>query len=354
MSTHVENHNGNSTDDVESEQAFSLAKQALSYISTFRTPPTPEVYEVWYRYVEGGNKAIEAQLSYAVHVAKSVNTVQLLDLRKQFLNTSDTAEANQQISLQLANEMDGLQSLVSTQQGAIVEFSDCIASANDQLFEETASAAEIKSCLNLVLQGNDRMQQHIADMDSKLQASKSHLVCLRDDLAELQKLILVDPLTGIGNRRLFDETILSTNVSGLTATPNYLFLVDLDKFKSINDTHGHGTGDDVLRFVGTSLKKLAEGATIARYGGDEFAVFISVEHDHAKQLAEDICQFFFTNDLTVRRTGEPLGKLTISLGAAILRGDDSSDSWFERADKLLYSAKAGGRNRALVERKRNE
>jgi len=66
------------------------------------------------------------------------------------------------------------------------------------------------------------------------------------------------------------------------ATPNYLFLVVLDKFKTINDIHGHGTGNDVLRFVGNSLKKLAKGATIARYGGDDFPVFISVEHDQAK------------------------------------------------------------------------
>ena len=198
------------------------------------------------------------------------------------------------------------------------------------------------------------MQRHIADMDSELQSSKSHLTSLRDDLAELQKLILEDPLTGVGNRRLFDETILRVNVLRQTAAPTYLFLVDLDKFKNINDTHGHGTGDDVLRFVGSSLMKLAVGATVARYGGDEFAIFITVEHDQAKQLAEDICQFFFVNDLTVRNTSEPFGKLTISLGAAILRVEDSSDSWFERADKLLYSAKAGGRNRALVERTRSD
>ena len=241
MSTISANQKVNAKDEVENDQAFSLAKEALSYIGTFRTPPTPEVYEVWYRYVEGGNKAIQAQLSYAVHVAKSVSTVQLLELRQQFLNTSDTAEANHQISLKLATEMDGLQSLVCTQQGAIVEYGDSIASANDRLLDETITTEEIKSSLSLVLQGNNKMQQHIADMDSKLHASKSHLVGLREDLDELQKLILLDPLTGIGNRRLFDETILRANDSGKIATPYYLFLIDLDKFKDINDTHGHGT-----------------------------------------------------------------------------------------------------------------
>ena len=90
--------------------------------------------------------------------------------------------------------------------------------------------------------------------------------------------------------------------------------------------------------------------TITRYGGDEFAIFVNVEPDQAKQLAEEICQYFFEIDLTVKSSGEQLGSLTISIGAANLRVEDNSESWFERADKLLYSAKSGGRNRAMVER----
>jgi len=344
----------NQMNDDESEKAFSIAKEALAYISTFRTPPTPEVYEVWYRYFEGGNKAIRDQLSYAVNVAKSVSVTQLHELRQQFLNSSDSADANQKISKKLATEMEGLQSLISTQQGANVEFGGSIASAKDRLLDETVTPKEIKSCLNSVLQSNDKMQLQIANMDSKLQSSKSQVDDLRETLAELQKTILSDPLTGIGNRRLFDATIIRANEPRTSETPNCLFLVDLDKFKDINDTHGHATGDDVLRFVGSALNKLAKGATIARYGGDEFAIFVYVAPDQVKPLAEEICQFFYENDLTVRSTGEPLGKLTVSLGAAVLRADDNSDSWFERADKLLYSAKSGGRNRVMVERKRIE
>jgi len=344
----------NPMSDEESAKAFSIAKEALAYISTFRTPPTPEVYEVWYRYVEGGNKAIQDQMRHAIHVAKSVSATQLQELRRQFLNSTDAAEANQKISQKLATEMEGLQSLISTQQGANVEFGGSIASASDRLIEETATPADIKRCLSSVMHGNNIMQQRIADMDSKLQISKSQVDSLSATLAELQNSILIDPLTGIGNRRLFDATIHCANEPRTIKTPNYLFLVDLDNFKNINDTHGHATGDDVLRFVGGALREQAVGATIARCGGDEFAIFVRVEPDQAKQLAEDICQFFFENDLTVRSTGDPLGKLTISLGAAILRADDNSNSWFDRADKLLYSAKSGGRNRVMVERTRSD
>ena len=341
----------NPQSDTENENAFSTAKEALAFISTFRTPPTPEVFEVWYRFVEGGNKAIHDQLSYAVNVAKSVSTTQLQELRRQFLDSSDASKANQEISQKLTKEVEGLQSLITSQQGANVVFGGSIASASERLQDETVTTTEIKSCLSSMLQGNEKMQQQMADLDSKLQSSKSQVDGLRDTLAELQKTILIDPLTGIGNRRLFDATIIVADEPRTSDKHLYLFLVDLDKFKNINDTHGHATGDDVLRFVGSALKKIALEATIARYGGDEFAVFASIEPDQAKQLAEDICQYFFENDLTVRSTGEPLGKLTISLGAALLRREDNSDSWFERADKLLYSAKSSGRNRVMVERK---
>lgn len=341
----------NTTNEDENANAYLIAKEALTYISTFKTTPIPEVYEVWYRYVEGGNKAIRDQLTHAIKVAKSVSTTQLQDLRQQFLSSSPSDEANQVISEKLVTELNGLQSLISAQHGANVEFGGSIASASDRMHDASVTPTEIKSCLSTVLQGSEKMQKQLADMDSKLQSSKCQVDDLRETLAELQRTIQIDPLTGIGNRRLFDATINLANEPRTNDTPNYLFLVDLDKFKSINDTHGHATGDLVLRFVGSSLMRLAVNGTVARYGGDEFAIFVNVEPDQAKQLGEDICQFFFENDLTVKSTGEQLGTFTISLGAAILRAQDNSSSWFERADKLLYSAKSGGRNRAMVERK---
>lgn len=340
---------------VDYAKAFSMAKQALAYISTFQSPPTPEIYEVWYRFVEGENTAIQDQLSHAVNIAKTVTTKQLHELRKQFLTSSESSKANLDISQKLTREMDGLQSLIATQQGANVEFGGSIASANTRLQQDSVSPTEFKDCLSQMLEGNEKMTQKMAEMDAKLQSSKNQIFNLRQTLAELQKEMLTDPLTGVGNRRLFDTTMMRLIESKPEDKCHYLYLLDLDKFKAINDTHGHTTGDDALRFVATALRKLTVDATISRYGGDEFAIFVQVdEPDQAREIAESICQFFFEEDLIVKLTGEQFVKLTVSVGAAILRSDDSCDSWFERADKLLYSAKFGGRNRAMVERKRPE
>jgi len=335
----------------QSDVAFSVAKEALGYIGTFGTPPIPEVYEVWYRYAEGNNKAICEQLSHSVNVAKSVTTSQLRDLRKQFLADSETSEANGEISEKLAREVADLQSIISSHQGANAEFGGSVATVSDRLRDGDVSTAEIKTCIDSVLQGSDRMQHKIAEMDSKLQSSKSQIDGLMETLAELNSAMHMDPLTGIGNRRAFDKEMLNCSSTKPTAGSRYLFLVDLDSFKGVNDSYGHAAGDKVLRFVASTLKQLIPEASIARYGGDEFAVFVNLAGpDQAKELANEVCLFFFGNELTLNKTAESIGKLTVSLGAACRRVDDTSESWFERADKLLYGAKSSGRNRAMVER----
>ncbi len=333
-------------------KAFSIAKEALKYVSTFRTPPTPEAYEVWYRFVEGGNAAIKEQLSHAVNVAKSVSSSQLEQLREQFLGSSKNSEANQEVSEKLAQQVEGLQSLIRFQQGANVEFCGSIESANNSLRDDNITSEEFRSCLSNVLQSNEDMQQQLAAIDSKLDASKSQIDELRKSLMDSQKALLTDPLTGVGNRRHFDSMMLQAAQSRAVESHRYLLLVDMDNFKTINDTLGHAAGDEVLRYVASELQKLATQASISRYGGDEFAIVLTVsELTHAQQLADSICQFFYESKFKMKRTGEIVGKLTVSIGAAYLRPDDDVDSWFGRADTLLYNAKGAGRNRAMVERK---
>ncbi len=336
---------------VEYAAAFALAKEALTYIGTFKTPPTPEVYEVWYRFVEGGNEAINEQLRHAVNVAKSVSKNQLEQLKQQFLNESAGAIANELISESLSVQMEGLQALLSSQLGANVEFGESIVNASSTL-GETVVPDEIQSCLRMVLEKNKSMQQRLACMDEKLIESLSQIEGLREGLTESQKALVIDPLTGIGNRRFFD-TMMGKAFAGPRERESipYLMLVDLDNFKDVNDTYGHAVGDSVLRFAANGMQRLAADASIARYGGDEFAVFGNADSaDSVQTLANCFCEFFSGKTMVLERTGERISGIAVSIGAALLRSDDTSKSWFERADKLLYSAKDGGRNRASIER----
>jgi len=337
------------TDALNNEQrevAFAAARKVLTFVSTFDTPPTPEVYEVWYRFVEGSNKDIVDQLTFAVNVAKVVTTKQLMDLRTQFLTSSDQQEMSQQVSLELRDEIGELQSIITSQRSSGLEFVGTLETVSQKLSDEQVSPDELSNCVLRIVESTEKMQRSISDTDSKLLEAKNQVDVLRKSLVHFHQAMLTDPLTGVGNRRKFDNLMLKIDQFRQSDFA-FLFLLDLDNFKVINDTHGHLAGDDALRFVAIALKELIENSTVVRFGGDEFAVFVSVQHpDTAIDLANKICQHFACSQVS-----EFVGKLSVSIGAAILRADDTSDSWFERADKLLISAKKGGKHGAMVERK---
>ena len=120
-------------------------------------------------------------------------------------------------------------------------------------------------------------------------------------------------------------------------------MLDLDKFKDYNDSHGHQAGDEVLRITGRLLRgALRPNDLPARYGGEEFAVLLpDTDGEHAYRVAERILTDF-------RAFAWPLRKVTISIGVAEAQPGDDEHGIVGRADDALYQAKSGGRDRAVL------
>jgi diguanylate cyclase len=162
----------------------------------------------------------------------------------------------------------------------------------------------------------------------------------------LRSLSLKDDLTGIGNRRAciekMTETISFHKRYGMDAS---LVCIDIDDFKSINDTMGHASGDTAIRkLAGCVTGMLRESDRVFRIGGDEFVIIADgTDRDAAIQLTEKIRR---TVEGTVIVAGR---KLTISLGVTLLKVGDTTDSWLDRADAELYRAKGAGRNQVRME-----
>jgi diguanylate cyclase (GGDEF)-like protein len=171
---------------------------------------------------------------------------------------------------------------------------------------------------------------------------------------ELRRLTTVDPLTGIANRRAFDAALDSEWRRAVrNRTSLSLLLVDVDCFKSFNDLYGHPAGDDCLRRIARVLVATARrgGETIARLGGEEFAVLLpTIESSDASALARRVCQTI--RDLGIRHGASPVAvHVTISIGVASTFPAREADPWdpgppglVERADQALYGAKAAGRD----------
>jgi len=161
--------------------------------------------------------------------------------------------------------------------------------------------------------------------------------------AEVARLASTDGLTGVSNRRVFDETLHREAArSARTGEPLSLVLLDVDHFKGVNDRHGHQVGDDVLRHVGRALSAVGRGSDlIARYGGEEFAVLLpACDGAEAVAVAQRL------------RAGVAAGApvpITASAGIATLgAGSPTPEALVGAADGALYEAKAAGRDRAVL------
>ncbi len=150
-----------------------------------------------------------------------------------------------------------------------------------------------------------------------------------------------DPLTGAGNRRALEEKLAEVTASfRRSGLPASLILIDLDHFKKVNDLHGHAVGDEILKRI-TEIFNLRIRVTdrLYRIGGEEFVVVADEQNaESAARLAEQLRTLVEVNELV------PESAVTISLGIAELRGDESHERWLQRADEALYQAKRAGRN----------
>ena len=172
---------------------------------------------------------------------------------------------------------------------------------------------------------------------------------MRHQHKQLERLATKDPLTGAGNRRAMEQKLLDmmTHQRRNEDSPASMILMDLDKFKDINDKHGHSVGDDILvGFVKTIEERVRASDSIYRFGGEEFVVIAENTHlEDATRLAEEL-RVAVTSSQELSRFN-----VTISVGTAQVGQFESAFEWLGRADKAMYQAKDAGRNTCCVAEK---
>jgi two-component system cell cycle response regulator len=174
---------------------------------------------------------------------------------------------------------------------------------------------------------------------------------LRASLTQTIEMAVTDGLTGLHNRRYLDSHLRTLFDRAIARRrPLSVMITDLDRFKSINDTHGHDGGDDVLREFAQRLRKNMRGIDlVCRYGGEEFVVVMpDTEGAMAEKVAERIRAEIERVPFMIGRDGTAIG-VTISVGVScIQRPSDTVEALVKRADIALYEAKASGRNRVVA------
>jgi diguanylate cyclase len=187
------------------------------------------------------------------------------------------------------------------------------------------------------------MIERVRATEDRLDAATREAAELREKLDEARDKARRDPLTGLPNRRAFEESFAANLAAGKTQC---VAVCDIDKFKLVNDSFGHAVGDRVLKAIAEIIEAECAGQMVARYGGEEFAVlFASISIDDARICLEAARQTVANKRYRLRETDAPLGAVTFSAGLTSAAPGEALESAFVRADGLLYRAKNEGRNR---------
>ena len=187
------------------------------------------------------------------------------------------------------------------------------------------------------------MIARIRDAEVRLAHATEEADSLRTKLAEANDTARRDPLTGLPNRRAFDEAFASREETG---GPHCLAVVDVDRFKRINDQFGHGVGDRVLSAIANVLSQQCSPHLVVRHGGEEFAVLLSgIDLTQATAMLNRARGVTADKHFRSRDSQAELGQITFSAGVTAIQPGEPQDQAFARADRLLYAAKQDGRDR---------
>jgi diguanylate cyclase len=279
-------------------------------------------------------------------------TPQILDdLRDRFFPGARLDTAVEDIGAEITGTMKTVLDKLAAAERHTEDYGRQLSAASGELVGDH-SPAKLETLVSSLLGATRAMETRTKALEEELQRSSHEVTELRTKLDDVRRESLLDPLTGIRNRKAFDTELADAiDQARRNGEPISLFMCDIDHFKNFNDTWGHQTGDQVLRLVAQCLSENVKGRdTAARYGGEEFAVILRrASLSSAVSLAEQIRAHVESKRLVKRSSGDILGRLTISIGVAEFAKGDGPADIVQRADACLYAAKNAGRNRVVGE-----
>jgi diguanylate cyclase len=335
----------------EHERTLAFAEIALGQIRALGQPASPRNFEIWYNYATGYNSALNQSINDTIAKNGSLREADLEDIYGTYIAPTRAGDRIDTVGSRVLDEIKQVLDMVNVAAGSATSYSETLADASEQL-KNAKDGETLRAVIACLVEGAKDMESNNKKLEARLSASRQEIEQLQQNLEIVRTESLTDPLTTLSNRKFFDNA-LAKNIADAKEKnePLSLLMADIDHFKGFNDRYGHLTGDQVLRLVAVSVKQNVKGRDIAaRYGGEEFVIALpNTALQSAITVADQIRRAVMTKELMRRSSGERLGRVTISIGAAVLRPGDTPQLLIERADKCLYAAKRHGRNRVVCE-----
>ncbi len=336
--------------DDKLEQNAEYLRQILPLMSKNKIAANPLNFAIFYEYTIGRNIDLNNELDEILAKKDAFTTELSTELFKRHISDTsiDSLEKINHILLQLINKAgDVLDTTGEQANAATIDFQN-----QSKKLENNQNLAEIKIVLTEIIAGTKGLAETSMTLKTQLDESKKEMQRLRKELAHVRETAKTDALTGILNRRAFDQKLnefIETHAhNGLELC---LLILDIDHFKQVNDTFGHQMGDNVLRYTANLMKHhITENHCAARYGGEEMAIIMpNTSLNEAMEIAENIRVSLSQYPLKLKGSKKTIGTVTISIGVSSFKINDSVESLIERADKAMYRAKESGRNQVMSE-----
>ncbi len=330
------------------EHILAFGKQANALMERYDALPSPGNYELWFGYAGQRNEALTSALDQAVRDGRASNLDHSRVLHARFFGQG-SSESFEEIGIQLNAELKKLTESMEQSSVHTADFDKTLSHAGAEL---DRGVPDIKSIVQKLSVATRAIQERNKELEGQLQSSMTEVGGLRTRMETVRKESLTDALTGLANRRSFDDTAQkAVNAALAEGKPMSLIISDVDHFKKFNDTYGHPIGDQVLRLVAQCLKSNVKGKDLAaRFGGEEFVVVLpETTLESAAAVASDIRKSVETKKIVQKSTGKDMGTVTLSLGVAQFSPGEQIADLLNRADACLYAAKRGGRNRVITQ-----
>jgi diguanylate cyclase len=328
-------------------EARDYADAAICSMKQHGVPPNPQNFAIWYEYHTGQNADLKRTVDIVVSNHREFDERAMHDLYEAFFTSTKEELALHGISVRVQDTLHQVLGLVDSAHTDATRYGAALHDVSGQLVSDVSPLAVL---IERLVREAHEMARRTERVGNRLQQSVQAIKTLEHTLDGARREATTDGLTEIANRRAFDTILRDTAAEAMNSGDDLsILMIDIDHFKILNDTWAHQTGDDVLRLFASILQQNIRGQdTVARYGGEEFAVILpSTSASAVVSVGDNIRRACERHRFVTRDTQQPVGTITLSVGAACYEPGEALSNLIRRADAALYRAKEGGRNRVM-------
>ena len=331
---------------LRSAAGLELTRSALDLIEQHKVWPTPLNIELFSHFVADPKSELSIEIRDLLEAGDPFTDRTGLRLAVSHFPEARLADHIRTTGTFLIKELEDVSQAINRAQDSNENYSGVLNETNDSL-TKGAEPPKVKQLVQTLVGATEQVQAQTESLEKRLSESVNEVKRLQENLETLRRLVDTDALTKLANRKAFDDEIqqacAQADKSGQSLS---VALIDIDHFKSFNDKWGHQTGDQVIRFVASTIKQFSPPPRLAaRYGGEEFSIVFPNEGTaKIETVVNDLREEIANRKLRRRSSNDELGKITVSAGLAQRKLGETPEALIERADQALYASKRAGRN----------